>query len=128
MGDCPDDDKTRNSLNVFSSNFKDYCHGKPVLLYMYEILMHYGLLESSAGDMPDGTEHSSASSSNRATAATRPMPGRAERKGSALTRELVSALSAPLVIAESPAQAKLNFFAAQAMELQAARQRLKLGR
>lgn len=50
MGDCPDAEKTRESLTVFSSKFKDYCQGKPVHLYAYEALVKYDLLESTASE------------------------------------------------------------------------------
>lgn len=126
MGDCPDDEKTKNSLSIFSSNFKDYCNGKPILLYMYELFMRYELLESAAGDMPEGTGHSSTS---HRPVAGRPLPiGQGERKGAKLTKELICAMSAPITIAESPAQAQLNFFAAQSMKLKFIKQRVKLSR
>lgn len=50
MGDCPEEEKTKSSLTVFSSKFKDFCTGKPVLLYAYEVLMKYDLLESTASE------------------------------------------------------------------------------
>ena len=59
MGDCPEEKKVEQSLSVYSGNVQDFCRGKPVLLYTYAILVHYGLLSSASTDMPTDAAHNS---------------------------------------------------------------------
>jgi len=50
------------TTTVFSSNFEDYCKGRPLDLYFYEILIHHDLLASAATDLPVEAASSSVAS------------------------------------------------------------------
>lgn len=62
MGDCPAEEKQEQSLKVYSSKFSAFCSGKPMVAYLYELLVReQDLLSSFATEMPSGTSHTSES-------------------------------------------------------------------
>ena len=70
MGELDEAAKVKYSLGTCSADFRNYCDGRPVLLYGYYLLNFYEALASAARDMPEGTGHSS--TSNRRAAETIP--------------------------------------------------------
>lgn len=120
MGDCPDEAlRVHNSLKQFSSDFKNFVHGKAPVLYAYDLFVTYDLLESYTGDMPLGSEHS-AESFRRVQD---PRPGKPEKGSKAALRaaDIVSVLKKPIVIEDTPEQEEFTFFATRNMELKAKR-------
>lgn len=125
MGDCPDEDKALSSLGVYSSTFRDYVKGKPVLLYMYDLFLKYDLLESSAGYMPAGTEHSSDSTRPTRVRAPGAMPYDHHKRGRK-GRQDVDFPNKPISIEYSSVQQEMHYYASKSMRLKSMKQSFKL--
>lgn len=62
MGDCAAEEVEENSYKVYSSKFADFCDGRPVVLYAYELLVREdGMLFSFSTQMPTDCSHTSES-------------------------------------------------------------------
>lgn len=94
MGDCPDDEKVKTSLSVYSSNFVSFCQGRPLLLYAYELLMREGdIFSSFTALMPIEAAHSSDKKNKQ------PMPqggASSSKKHGRSMEDLVKAISCPI--------------------------------
>lgn len=101
MGDCgTEDDRHHNSLHVYSSRFSSFCVGKPLILYLYELLIReQNLLASFTTEMPTATSHTSETQRNITQGLEPKRKARAKRKSSADdTSELAQVLRTPVRI------------------------------
>lgn len=95
MGDCPDDEKVKTSLSVYSSNFVSFCQGRPLLLYAYELLMREGdIFSSFTALMPIQAAHCSDKRNKQ------PMPqggsSSSSKKHAGSMGDIMKAISAPI--------------------------------
>lgn len=122
MGDCPAEEKHAQSFKVYSSKFSAFCTGKPMVVYLYELLVReQDLLSSFATEMPAGTSHTS--DSKRSIAASSSAPENVkkrkmsqETKEDAIMNSLASAIKAPVKFEnaqESKALQEAKYFKAR---------------
>ena len=116
MGDCPTEDREKQSNTVFSSTFASYCQGKPAVLYLYHVLMPHDLLTSFQADMPEDSTHSSEGGQREVSG---PRPSVKGGGAAAKMRMLTHALEQPVMIAQTADQKKSDYFGAQLAESRA---------
>ena len=113
MGDCPEEDKDKESLCTYSTNFVGFVGNDIVLYYFYcALITNTGnLLESASTSMPPATGHSSHSS--RDVSHVRPR-GNAHRN-----RDLANALVQPVRISLSQMEKETEHWRGQLYKTQA---------
>ena len=118
MGDCPDEERMKQSTGVYSSKFQDFVQGNIPALYWYEVLVHLDLLESTSCDMPEHTGFNA--SSQRQTSKPALKKG-SKRKGKDVNlTSLAHAIGKPVMIAKTADEKKLAYHSANAAKARAA--------
>ena len=124
-----EDERVHLTNTVYSCNFRDFCYGKPLVLYMYELLLPFDLLESAGGDMPAAST-SSSSAPPRSTSTPTPSSSstRSSKKRNDKFAPLVAAMRQPLAIAQSASTLRVEFYNAERLKFKVARERLAMAR
>ena len=130
MGDCPYEEREKQSISVYSSKFEDYVAGDQVALYWYHMLMPDGLLESSAAPLPPAASMSSNDDDSRAPGSAsgakppelrRLGPSRLKNNSTAelLASSISRAAAAPIQMSKSGAQKMAEYYNARALKARA---------
>jgi hypothetical protein len=105
-------------LTQWSSNFKDFLQGDSATYYFYFVLINAGLLHSVTAQMPEAAMH--CSDTKKRSGAPVIAPG-TSKKANLSNEGLLAAMSTPIVIEATAAQAQL-----EACELKRAQVQLTL--
>ena len=97
------------SNTVYSSEFANFCGGKPGILYLYHLFMPHGLLDSAQVDMPIGTTHASDGNHRHVSG---PRPNTSASTNAKWSR-LVDALEKPVTIRQTASQKAVDYYDAR---------------
>ena len=128
MGDCPEEEKVRQSNTTYSAKFFSFCQfggvRQPSLAYAYELLLkrQEGLLESVQSEMPEGAQFSSDGAGSSVA-----RPHRSDG-GASWKKDLVHTMGGKVAMAKTADEKREDYESARLTKLKRMREEQQLAK